>query len=323
MRIALDTNVLAYAEGLNGTRMKALALDLVQKLPPASTLLPVQVLGELFNVLVRKARRPPVRAREAMLSWGDVFPLIETSPAVMLSAADLATDHQLGIWDAVIVASAADAVPAPPVGGSQETSLERRDRDESVLARPARPSSSAAGKTAWLPSVHLQRHHRLDACGATPARNRQPETQPRDSAAAAYVSRSTGNLEQEADEQTGGHTPTVPATSPVTTRISRGRRLTEKPTGSAPSDMRIAIRGPANDRSRPRPPARGSQATRLRLQSQQCSGRTARRQLTRGRFDRAGHLSTAAPDRPTVPPRARAGTPGLRYRPNNEIDQFR
>jgi predicted nucleic acid-binding protein len=44
-----------------------------------------------------------------MLSWGDVFPLIETSPAVMLSAADLATDHQLGIWDAVIVASAADA----------------------------------------------------------------------------------------------------------------------------------------------------------------------------------------------------------------------
>jgi predicted nucleic acid-binding protein len=109
MRVALDTNVLAYAEGLNGTRMKALALDLVQKLPPASTLLPVQVLGELFNVLVRKARRPPARAREAMLSWGDVFPLIETSPAVMLSAADLATDHQLGIWDAVIVASAADA----------------------------------------------------------------------------------------------------------------------------------------------------------------------------------------------------------------------
>lgn len=107
--VALDTNVLAYAEGVNGPAMKAAALDLITQLPPDITLIPVQTLGELFNVLVRKAGRSRADAHAAVLSWGDVFPLVETSSSVLLTAVDLTTAHQLGFWDAVIVAAAADA----------------------------------------------------------------------------------------------------------------------------------------------------------------------------------------------------------------------
>jgi predicted nucleic acid-binding protein len=107
--VALDTNVLAYAEGVNGPSMKALALELVGGLPPASVLLPVQTLGELFQVLVRKAGRSGPSARSAILSWRDAFCLFETSAATMLSAADLAVTHQFGIWDAVILSAAAEA----------------------------------------------------------------------------------------------------------------------------------------------------------------------------------------------------------------------
>jgi len=109
MRVALDTNILAYAEGVNGAAMKRTALGLVEKLPDGAALLPVQTLGELFNLLVRKAGRAPAKARTAILSWKDAFPLIETSTEVMLAAADLATDHQLTIWDAVILSAAAEA----------------------------------------------------------------------------------------------------------------------------------------------------------------------------------------------------------------------
>lgn len=109
MRVALDTNILAYAEGVNDSTKKQVALDLVEKLPEGAALLPVQTLGELFNLLVRKAGRTPVKARKALLGWQDAFPLIETSAEVMLGAADLATDHQLGIWDAVILSAAAEA----------------------------------------------------------------------------------------------------------------------------------------------------------------------------------------------------------------------
>ena len=109
MRLALDTNVLAYAEGVNGGAAKKIALDLIARLPEDSTFIPVQALGELFHVLVRKASRPPDRARAAILSWQDAFPLIETSPAVLFAAADLATQHRLSIWDSVILSAAAAA----------------------------------------------------------------------------------------------------------------------------------------------------------------------------------------------------------------------
>ncbi|MGA7960302.1 MAG: PIN domain-containing protein [Candidatus Acidiferrales bacterium] len=60
-------------------------------------------------MLVRKAGRSTAQARTAILTWRDAFPLIETSSPVMLAATDLATDHQLGIWDAVILSAAAEA----------------------------------------------------------------------------------------------------------------------------------------------------------------------------------------------------------------------
>lgn len=109
MRIALDTNILAYAEGVNGAALKKAALQLIRKLPDTETFLPVQVLGELFRVLVGKARYSPTEARNAILGWQDTFPLIETSSSVLNAAADLAANHGLSIWDAVILSAAAAA----------------------------------------------------------------------------------------------------------------------------------------------------------------------------------------------------------------------
>jgi predicted nucleic acid-binding protein len=69
----------------------------------------VQVLGELFSVLVRKAKWAKPRAAAAVLAWGDAFPLIDTSNEVLLAATDLAGAHQISTWDAVILSAAADA----------------------------------------------------------------------------------------------------------------------------------------------------------------------------------------------------------------------
>lgn len=109
MRVAVDTNILAYAENVNGVGKRDIALRLVSQLPQEAVVIPVQVLGELFNVLVRKADKSRAEARAAILGWRDTFSLIETSPEILLSATDLATDHKLGIWDAVILSAAAQA----------------------------------------------------------------------------------------------------------------------------------------------------------------------------------------------------------------------
>ena len=109
MYVALDTNILAYAEGLNGRAMEGTARALVARLVPESTLLPVQTLGELYAVLVRKGRRSRQKARDAVLKWGDTFPIIETSSPVLVQAMELSAAHQLAFWDAVVLSSAADA----------------------------------------------------------------------------------------------------------------------------------------------------------------------------------------------------------------------
>lgn len=109
MRLALDTNILVYAEGLNGDAKKQAVLGLLRKLPQELVVLPVQTLGELFHVLVRKAGRSPADARSSVLTWRDSFATADTTDSVMIAAADLASQHQLSIWDAVILATAADA----------------------------------------------------------------------------------------------------------------------------------------------------------------------------------------------------------------------
>ena len=108
MKVAVDTNVLAYVEGVNGQARQHSAAALVRRLPEADRLLPVQALGELFNVLVRKAGWPSDRARAAVLGWRDSFALGPTTETAMLSAIDLAADHRLTIWDSVMISVASE-----------------------------------------------------------------------------------------------------------------------------------------------------------------------------------------------------------------------
>jgi predicted nucleic acid-binding protein len=107
VRVALDTNVLVYAEGVNGAPRRKTALDVIERLPAETTFVPVQVLGELFHVLVRKAQWEPKRALKGILSWQDTFSLIETSSLVLFTASELSVHHNIAIWDAVVLSAAA------------------------------------------------------------------------------------------------------------------------------------------------------------------------------------------------------------------------
>jgi predicted nucleic acid-binding protein len=109
MRVALDTNILVYAEGVNGEARQKAALDIISKLPRVSTFIPVQVLGELFRVLVGKSSLPPKVAQTRITNWQASFPLVDTSQSVLSSAIELAVRHRLGIWDSIIISAAAEA----------------------------------------------------------------------------------------------------------------------------------------------------------------------------------------------------------------------
>ena len=108
MRIALDTYVLAYAEGVVDTARRDATMQLLDRLPPESVLLPVQVLGELYRVLTVKAKVSPASARIVVQQWADSFDVADSTWAAFQSAFDLTVDHGLSIWDALILAVTAE-----------------------------------------------------------------------------------------------------------------------------------------------------------------------------------------------------------------------
>jgi predicted nucleic acid-binding protein len=108
LSVAVDTNILVYAEGEGDAPRCAAAREVLARLPTAAVLLPMQVLGELHRVLTHRARRDAREAREAVLAWADVFRVCDSSWVALQAAMDLHADHQLPIWDGLVLAVAAE-----------------------------------------------------------------------------------------------------------------------------------------------------------------------------------------------------------------------
>lgn len=109
MPVAIDTNILVYAEGMDGPLRQAAALDVLAVLPGDEVVIPVQVLGELYAVLTRKARWSPAMARAAIRRWSARCVQVETTADILEAAMELAAAHRLAFWDSVVFAAAAGA----------------------------------------------------------------------------------------------------------------------------------------------------------------------------------------------------------------------
>jgi len=108
VRVALDTNILAYSEGLGDQERCGAARTLIERLPEGSVFLPAQTLGELHRILISKNGNTATAAREAILGWADAFEILDSTWSAFQSAFDLVADHQLQIWDALILSVSAE-----------------------------------------------------------------------------------------------------------------------------------------------------------------------------------------------------------------------
>jgi predicted nucleic acid-binding protein len=104
MRVALDTNVLAYAEGMGDEARHRASLELVRGLPVSAVVVPAQCLGELFRVLTGKGHHSSASAKDAVLSWADAYEVADSTWTAFQTALDIVAEHNLQIWDALILA---------------------------------------------------------------------------------------------------------------------------------------------------------------------------------------------------------------------------
>jgi predicted nucleic acid-binding protein len=107
VKVALDTNVLAYVEGVGDEARRAEAERLVALLSIEGVILPTQVAGELYNVLRRKKGLSQAEAATAVMRWSDFYSLAPHTTQTFADAISLAAEHDKQIWDALILSIAA------------------------------------------------------------------------------------------------------------------------------------------------------------------------------------------------------------------------
>lgn len=110
MRIAVDTNVLGYAEGLDDRWKQARASDVLAAVTAHELVMPLQVSAELHSLIRRRRRTDTAQAGDAVARWMRLFQLHpETTASVFELALTLARDHRLQIFDAIIVGAAVES----------------------------------------------------------------------------------------------------------------------------------------------------------------------------------------------------------------------
>jgi predicted nucleic acid-binding protein len=114
-RVALDTNVLVYSEGIERSAADAgkvaRSRELIRALVLSETqwLVPAQAFAELHSVLVRRGGLSPMQASARVRSLRDLCQTAPTGAETLGLALGAADEHHLQIYDAIIMAAAAES----------------------------------------------------------------------------------------------------------------------------------------------------------------------------------------------------------------------
>jgi predicted nucleic acid-binding protein len=107
--VAVDTNVLVYAEGVGDAVRWQTARQILSAIPSAEFVLPAQVIAELAHVLGRKTALSLGEVREKVRLWERDAAIAPTQASTLEAALDLAAEHGLQVFDAIILAAASEA----------------------------------------------------------------------------------------------------------------------------------------------------------------------------------------------------------------------
>ena len=107
INVAVDANVFGYAAGIGADAIKRpVAGALLMAIPSDNLIVPTQVIGEFYDILLRKGGYPPMLARKIIIDWTETVTVAAYTPDTMREALEAASPRSLQIWDALILAVA-------------------------------------------------------------------------------------------------------------------------------------------------------------------------------------------------------------------------
>jgi predicted nucleic acid-binding protein len=111
-RITLDTNLLVYSVDVAAGPKHRLAIDIVKAAASVDCVLTLQAVSEFFSAVTRKQLMLRDKAAALAAHWLNVFPHASGSVDAVRSALADADAGRAAFWDALLVATAAEAACA-------------------------------------------------------------------------------------------------------------------------------------------------------------------------------------------------------------------
>jgi predicted nucleic acid-binding protein len=108
IRVALDTNILIYAELKPESEKGTRSADLILR-AARNGVIPVQVLGEYLRFIQRRVPQAFEDAVRQASIYRAAFLTPPTTDAVIDTACALARTHRMQLWDCVVCAASAQA----------------------------------------------------------------------------------------------------------------------------------------------------------------------------------------------------------------------
>jgi predicted nucleic acid-binding protein len=108
-RFTLDTNILVYAFDHSAAERQATAETIIRLAPRRDCWLTLQSISEFYAATSRRRLMPQADAAAQAADWLELFPCIAASPNAIRTALPLAAAGRASYWDALLVATAAEA----------------------------------------------------------------------------------------------------------------------------------------------------------------------------------------------------------------------
>jgi predicted nucleic acid-binding protein len=108
-RFTLDTNILVYAIDREAGPRHEAAKEIVRRAARLDCLLTLQAISEFYAVVTRKGMIAPAEAAAQAMDWLSIFPCAAASASAVRTALGDAAARRASYWDALLVATAAEA----------------------------------------------------------------------------------------------------------------------------------------------------------------------------------------------------------------------
>ncbi len=108
-RFSIDSNILIYAEGTGDAAKRTAAIDIVRRIGFGNIVLSMQAVGEATRWMINRAKLERKLAVSRIGWWLDRCIPLPVTVQAFENALRLVESHAIQVWDAVILASSAEA----------------------------------------------------------------------------------------------------------------------------------------------------------------------------------------------------------------------